>query len=173
MKKYCFLLFFVLAAASAHGQFAEGDISVTRKELCKRGNDLYMQLDIRISSNSLTRSQSWTIVPELSTPDRQSVKIFPHVVIYGPYQRHMAERRRVLRGAYWIERPPYAEFDIDHKRDQGIDYQMSVPYESWMADASLVIRQIQTSPGNKRRIFTIDVNGAVDTSLGNIDVRNE
>lgn len=40
---------------------------------------------------------------------------------------------------------------------------MKVPYESWMADATLVLRQVQTSPGGKRRVFTVDVNGAVDT----------
>lgn len=166
MKKYCFLLFFVLVAVSARGQFAEGDISVTRKELCKRGDNLYMLLDIRVSGKSLTRSQGWTIIPELSTPDRKSVKIFPHVQVNGPYQRHMAERRRLLRGAYWAERQPYAELNVDRKRDQGLEYEMTVPYESWMAGASLVVRQIQTSPGNERRVFTIDVNGAVETATG-------
>ena len=39
---------------------------------------------------------------------------------------------------------------------------MEVPYEPWMDDATLVLRQILTSADNSRRVFTVDVNGAVD-----------
>ena len=111
----------------------------------------------------MTRSQSWAILPELSTPDRRSVKLFPHILINGRYQQHMMERRRRLSGAYWAERQPYLTINADGKTDRTFRYEMKVPYESWMADATLVLRQVQTSPGGKRRVFTVDVNGAVDT----------
>ena len=39
---------------------------------------------------------------------------------------------------------------------------MAVPYQSWMENATLVLRQIQTNPGRRNRVFTVDVNGAVD-----------
>lgn len=162
MKKYCLLLFFLFAAASLRAQIA-GDVDVTRKVLRRSGDMLEMELEIRVGRRAVTRSQSWTIIPELSTADRRSVKLFPHVVIYGPYQRHMMERRRLLTGAYWAERQPYAVVDADRKADRTINYRMTVPYEGWMAGATLVLRQIQTSPGDEKRIFTVDVNGAVDT----------
>lgn len=162
MKKYCFLLFFLFAAFSLRAQIV-GDVDVTRKVLCERNGMLQMELEIRVGRNAVTRSQSWTIIPELSTADRRSVKLFPHVLINGRYQQHMMERRRVLSGAYWAERQPYAVIDAGKKTEQTIRYTMSVPYEPWMADATLVLRQVQTSPGEERRIFTVDVNGAVDT----------
>lgn len=140
-----------------------GDITVTRKVLAERDGMLYMELDIRIARNAVPRSQSWAIIPELSTPDRQSVKLFPHVLINGKYQQHMMERRRRLVGSFWAERQPYMVVNHDRKTDRIARYEMKVPYEIWMADATLVLRMIQTSPGDKRRVLTTDINGAVDT----------
>lgn len=162
MKRYLLILMFLLGAVSLRAQIV-GDLSVTRKVLSRRGGQLHLVLDIQVSRNAVTRSQSWTIVPELSTPDRKSVKLFPHILVNGKYQQHMMERRRVLTASRLVERQPYMVINVDGKTDQTVEYKMTVPYESWMADATLVLRQIQTNPGRKSRIFTVDVNGAVDT----------
>lgn len=162
MKRYFLLMLFLLAGASLRAQIV-GDVSVTRKVLAERNGELHMVLEISVSRNAVTRSQSWAILPELSTPDRRSVKLFPHVLINGRYQQHMMERRRKLSGAYWAERQPYMTINVDGRSDRTVRYEMTVPYESWMAEATLVLRQVQTSPGGKRRVFTVDVNGAVDT----------
>lgn len=163
MKKYCFLFVFLVAALSLRAQIV-GDVAVTRKVLAERGGELHMVLEISVSRKAVTRSQSWTILPELSTPDRKSVKLFPHILTNGRYQQHMQERRRRLSGAYWAERQPYMTINADKKTDQVFRYEMKVPYESWMAGATLVLRMVQTSPGGVRRVFTVDVNGAVDVS---------
>lgn len=162
MKKYLLILVLLLGATSLRAQFV-GDLAVTRKVLSREGNTLHLVLDVQVSANAVTRSQSWTIIPELSTPDRQSMKLFPHILINGRYQQHMMERRQKLSGAYWAERQPHLTINVDGKTDRVFNYEMKVPYESWMAGATLVLRQIQTSPGGKRRVFTVDVNGAVDT----------
>ena len=158
MKRYCILILFLLTAASLRAQIV-GDVAVTRKVLAERNGELHLVLEVSVSRNAVTRSQSWAILPELSTPDRRSVKLFPHILINGRYQQH----RRRLSGAYWAERQPYLTINADGKTDRTFRYEMKVPYESWMADATLVLRQVQTSPGGKRRVFTVDVNGAVDT----------
>ena len=74
MKKYCFLFVFLVAALSLRAQIV-GDVAVTRKVLAERGGELHMVLEISVSRKAVTRSQSWTILPELSTPDRKSVKL--------------------------------------------------------------------------------------------------
>ena len=163
MKRYCLLLVFLLAGVSLRAQIV-GDVAVTRKVLAERNGELHMVLEISVSRKAVTRSQSWMILPELSTADRRSVKLFPHILINGRYQQHMMERRRKLSGAYWAERQPWLTINVDGKTDQVFDYEMKVPYESWMSEATLVLRQIQTSPGGKLRVFTVDVNGAVDKS---------
>lgn len=161
MKKYGFFLLFLFAAFPLRAQIV-GDISVTRKVLAERNGTLHLILDITVARHAVTRSQSWTIIPELSTPDRRSVKLFPHVLVNGRYQQHMMERRRRLVGSYWAERQPYMVIQADGRTDQTFRYEMKVPYEEWMAGATLVMRQILTSPGDNRRVYTVDVNGAVD-----------
>ena len=161
MKKYCLTLLFVLAAFAARAQFV-GDISIVRKQLCERNGELSMVLDIRVRNCAVTRTQSLVIVPELSTADRRSVKLFPHILIEGRYQRRMRERRQVLTGNRWMEREPYRTIEATRGIDQTIRYEMTVPYEPWMEQATLVIRQILTSADRSQRIATIDVNGAVE-----------
>ena len=139
-----------------------GDLSVTRKVLREHAGKLELVLDVHVSKNAVTRSQSWMIIPELSTPDRKSVVLFPHILVNGRYQQHMQERRKLLSGAYWAERQPHVTINVDEKTDQTVSYEMAVPYQSWMENATLVLRQIQTNPGRRNRVFTVDVNGAVD-----------
>lgn len=162
MKKYVTLCLMLFAAVSLRAQIV-GEVAVTRRTLAARQGELHLVLEISVSRKAVTRSQSWAILPELSTPDRKSVKLFPHILINGRYQQHMMERRRRLTGRYWAEREPYLTIAADGRTDRVFLYEMKVPYESWMADATLVLRQVQTSPGGVRRVFTVDVNGAVDT----------
>lgn len=161
MKKYCLLLLLLVGAGSLQAQIV-GDLSVTRKVLREHAGKLELVLDVHVSKNAVTRSQSWMIIPELSTPDRKSVVLFPHILVNGRYQQHMQERRKLLSGAYWAERQPHVTVNVDKKTDQTVTYEMAVPYQSWMENATLVLRQIQTNPGRRNRVFTVDVNGAVD-----------
>lgn len=161
MKKYCLLLLLLVGAGSLRAQIV-GDLSVTRKVLRERAGKLEMVLDVHVSKNAVTRSQSWMIIPELSTSDRKSVVLFPHILVNGRYQQHMQERRKRLSGAYWAERQPHVTINVDEKTDQTVTYEMTVPYQSWMENATLVLRQIQTNPGRRNRVFTVDINGAVD-----------
>ena len=161
MKKYCLLLLLLVGAGSLQAQIV-GDLSVTRKVLREHAGKLELVLDVHVSKNAVTRSQSWMIIPELSTPDRKSVVLFPHILVNGRYQQHMQERRKLLSGAYWAERQPHVTINVDEKTDQTVSYEMAVPYQSWMENATLVLRQIQTNPGRRNRVFTVDVNGAVD-----------
>ena len=164
MKRYCILILFLLTAASLRAQIV-GDVAVTRKVLAERNGELHLVLEVSVSRNAVTRSQSWAILPELSTPDRRSVKLFPHILINGRYQQHMMERRQVLNGRHLIERQPYVVINVDGKTaPQSVRYEMRIPYEAWMDNATLVLRQILTNPGRRSRVFTVDVNGAVDTN---------
>ncbi len=166
MKRYLlvFLLLSLTGLTPAGAQTTiVGDFSVTRKQLVEQDGKLVVELEFFVSGNSVTRSTSWMIIPELSTPDRQSVVLFPHIIIEGRYQKHMRKRQERLTGFRWTSREPYRIIDVKGRsKDQTIEYRMEVPYESWMEDASLVIRQVCTHPGNKRRVYTVDVNGAVD-----------
>ncbi len=161
MKRIALTIIMLLAALSLRAQIV-GDVSVTRKTLAAQNGQLTLELNIHVGKNAVTRSQSWTIIPELSTADRKSVKLFPHILINGKYQQHMMERRRRLFGRYWAERKPFMVIVAEKKLAQDITCKYHVPYEEWMKDATLVLRQIQTSPGKENRVFTVDVNGAVD-----------
>jgi len=164
MKKYVILCCLFLGLGSACAQEIVGDLGVTRRVLAERDGQLVMELDIYVTKNAVARSQSWIILPELSTPDRKSVKLFPHVLINGPYQHRMMERKKRLCGKHVSEREPYKVIRASRKTGQRLRYEIRVPYESWMRHASLVLRQIQRSAGGEQRVFTVNVNGAVDTA---------
>lgn len=143
-----------------HAQIV-GDISVTRREIAVRDGMLHLVLDIGVNRDVVDPTESWTIIPELSTVDRTSVVLFPHVLINGFYQQRMMERRQHLQAGRLSERQPYMVICPDGKTDRTILYETEVPFEEWMLNASLVVRQIWTTKGDRHRIFTVDVNGAV------------
>ena len=161
MKKYIFTLFFLISTLALQAQIM-GEVSVRRKTLAKEGNKLTIELEVKVDRNAVRRNESWAILPELSTSDRQSVVLFPHILINGHYQQHMMERKATLTGKYWSERKPHMIIEASKTLDQQFTYKYQVPYKEWMKDASLVLRQILTTPGEERRVFTVDVNGAVD-----------
>ncbi len=159
--KHLILLVALFASTTLYGQIV-GDVSVTRKELKKSGNTLYLELEIGVSRSAVSDKESIAIIPEISTPDRKSVTIFPHIMIMSEYQRRVEERQERMAGDSWQKREPYI-YIVPSKDTEFSDvYKMELPYKSWMDNASLVIRQIYTGPGGVRRIFTVDVNGAVD-----------
>ena len=155
MKKYCFLFVFLVAALSLRAQIV-GDVAVTRKVLAERGGELHMVLEISVSRKAVTRSQSWTILPELSTPDRKSVKLFPHILINGRYQQHMQERRRRLSGAYWAERQPYMTINADKKTDQVFRYEMKATalFSSRCTSSGSILPFGQCSRNQRSRYLT-------------------
>ena len=72
MKKYCILCVVLLLGGALRAQIV-GEVAVTRKVLAERNGELHLSLEIAVSRKAVTRSQSWAILPELSTPDRRSV----------------------------------------------------------------------------------------------------
>lgn len=161
MKKIIFAWVLLFSVLTASAQIA-GEVSVTRKVLAKQGDKLVVELEIGVGRNAVARNESWTILPELSTADRGSVILFPHVLINGKYQQHMMERRERLSGKHWSERKAHLVIDAAESEGQTFVYRYAVDYEEWMRQATLVLRQVLTAPGNVRRVFTVDVNGAVD-----------
>ncbi len=161
MKKMIFALALLFFSLSVSAQIA-GEESVTRKVLAKQGDKLVVELEIGVGKHAISRNESWAILPELSTADHQSVVLFPHVLINGRYQKHMMERRQKLSGKYWTDCKPHLVIDAAAHKNETFIYRYSVDYEEWMAKATLVLRQVLTSPGNVKRVFTVDVNGAVD-----------
>ena len=144
MKRYCLLLVFLLAGVSLRAQIV-GDVAVARKVLAERNGELHMVLEISVSRKAVTRSQSWMILPELSTADRRSVKLFPHILINGRYQQHMMERRQKLSGSYWAERQPHLTINVDGKTDRVFNYEMKVPWSIRSVNELNPFREDETS----------------------------
>lgn len=161
MKKLSFILMLLFAVSTAYGQF-RGDITVERRVLEERGDSLHMELDIRIRGLAMNKCQSWTIIPELSTSDKENVLLFPHIQVNGRNKQQMARRSRRLTGAYWNERQPYQTVNVNKATDELVEYVMDVAYEGWMDHASLKLQQILTSCNEQRQLFTTDIRGGID-----------
>lgn len=161
MKKLYLIPILLFAVSTVHGQF-RGDVTVERRALEERGDSLHMELDIRIRGLAMNKCQSWTIIPELSTPGKENVLLFPHVQINGRNKQQIARRSRRLTGAYWNERQPYQTVNVNKETDELVEYVMDVPYEVWMDHASLKLQQILTSCNEQRQLFTTDIRGGID-----------
>ncbi|MCC8035565.1 MAG: DUF3868 domain-containing protein [Rikenellaceae bacterium] len=156
MKKIYITLLGLLTWGAVAAQPFKGDVTIICNAVEERGEVLYLDLDIHVNRLAMNKCQSWTIIPELAaTP--QDVKMFPAVLINGNNKRQIYERKRKYNSLLWQSRIPYQLVNVKKETDTVLRYVMEVPYEYWMDDASLIVRQILTSCAEGQQLFTVNV----------------
>lgn len=126
-------------AVGADAQTRSVDVSVRNNETAFAGNKLDVDFDIDISRLDLRANQGVVLTPVLQS-DTQS-KTLPAVVV-NRRGRDIAYQRLIGRkGGMSLEDLPYAVIRMDNRSQAQIEYQLEIPFEAWMDDAQLLLRQ--------------------------------
>lgn len=166
MKKIFVIILFLLGLTILQAQPYRGGVTVTRHQLEERGDTLHMELGIWVNGEAMSNCQSWTIVPFL-TDGEKVLKEFPAILVNSNNKRQMYERQRRFGNPQVVNRNYYKVVNLrraDLRRGAGtttIDYVMDVPYEMWMDEATLALRQELTSCAGEKQIFTVATGGHV------------
>ncbi len=156
MKKLYTILFGLLVWGTVSAQPFKGEVTITCNAVEERGDVLYLDLNIHVDRLTMNKCQSWTIIPEIASSP-VNVRMFPAVLINGKNKRQMYERKRKYNGRRYQSRIPYQMVNVTRDTDTTLRYVMEVPYEYWMDDASLIVRQILTSCAEGQQLFTVDI----------------
>ena len=154
MYKYIGLATIIsLMSISAMGQqkLYNGQIIVTPHELSQRGDSLYVNLAFEFNELQVDSRRSLDLIPVIKSKTGQE-KALPAVVINGK-NRHKAYRRVVkLSGT---ESGEYMVLRSD-KSTRTVNYHLSLPYEEWMKDATLDLKEDMCGCGGEVQQVTME-----------------
>ena len=130
---------------SLEANSSKGNLTIRQKRLVERNDTLFLSMDIVFSGRVIASAYGLKLVPVLKSGNK-SVDL-PYVLINGKQRASYYEREKALLpyGSNKLD-GLYASITSqgDSKQSQFIRYSVTVPYQSWMKNASLLLRQLQT-----------------------------
>lgn len=115
-----------------------GRIRIVPERIAVESDSLRLSLSMDLDSVHVTSGSSWIFTPYLKSADKYLE--LPGVVVTGRRRAHFDRRERALSPQKHID--PYRVIVDDRRRPvRPVAYEVSVPYASWMNNASLLLMQ--------------------------------
>lgn len=146
MKKnlVALLLLLLNAEIGSYGQQAyKGQLSITDKRLFLSEGKLHVGLNINYERLKLSSDESLTLIPILKSGE-QSLEL-PSILLNGTlkqkvYRRHQVLSSRSKPKSYSTDHIPTVVIKNTPKSVQQVVYKTQVPYDTWMKNATLLLR---------------------------------
>ncbi|NDV80608.1 DUF3868 domain-containing protein [Bacteroides sp. 51] len=161
MKKNTILLLVAFAAlwgnvylVAAQESVLKEQISVTPLRLEQSGDSLYIDLEIVLRDVKIKSAQAIDLIPVLLTADRSMT--LPLVSLKGNNEYAYYKRKTSLMtpGEKQARTAPYAIEKGKQWTNNTLHYQYSLPYEEWMAGASVEMRYDDCGCGETATMYT-------------------
>jgi outer membrane protein OmpA-like peptidoglycan-associated protein len=155
-RKYVLFVIALLLVMRVSAQQKEytGEIYVTLQSLQQEEDSVYVKLSFDISGVNVDSRRSISLVPALVGADNRLD--LPEVVVkgrknYNVYQREIALMSNRQKAVYALKAPYAVIPGFKSKKSRTIDYDVTVKYSSWMADAKLDMYEDLCGCGNPAR----------------------
>ena len=145
MKRQTVLLGLMLAGGSyAFGQTGYmKDIAVKGREVRRQGSEVSVRMQLDLGGVKMKRQQTAELVPVLVSRDGTREQELPSIVINGRVRDKVLRREESLTGE-----PHYKNAQTSVVRRNGelqtVDYEATAPFEKWMYDGRLEVREAVT-----------------------------
>lgn len=147
------LLIYVVAASGLFAQKAYIDnVKFENPVALKDGDRVSVSMDVILDELNIRSNDRIVLTPVLKANNSQTSHTFPAVIVQGGKRQKVYNRTQKLYGKPVFEVEPLAVIHRKNKESQAIGYTASVPFQSWMRDASLYV--------------TEDVTGCAECDLG-------
>lgn len=146
MKRIIFLftLLTFLAHAGLNAQSTgQGAITFENVQTKKVGNNLVMKFTTDLSNLKMKLQHMIILTPMLQSADKAQSYAFSPVVITGR-KRMKALNRELEFDNYQFQQEPSLILEHSNRSPESIPMELSVPFESWMRNASLVVMENTT-----------------------------
>lgn len=122
-------------AVAADGSY-KGSVTTANASAVQQGYTLYINFDIVLQDVKVKRTQALTLTPSLVAGERSVV--LPKIVIRGRNNLKSVNRKAVLSGTD-DNTGAYEVIDGQESLNRTIEYQASIPFEGWLAGATLTL----------------------------------
>ena len=119
------------------------DITVSGKDVQRQGNEVVVRMNLDLSGVKMKQQHTAELVPVLVSKDGTQEQAFPSIVVNGKIRNRALKREEALTGE-----PRYTNVNTTIRRKNGepqaVDYQATAPFEKWMYDGRLEVREAVT-----------------------------
>jgi tetratricopeptide (TPR) repeat protein len=153
--KYIILLSICFAFCGViSGQDYKGGITFYQHQLMQKGDSLYIDFEIVTRGQCVASDEYLTLTPMLKLGE--SAKRLPAVILNGKKRQKLYNRMLVLDknnnqalGAVVI--------DTQKQEQNSFPYRLTIPFEDWMKEASLVLEQMTCGCGKQQREVSVEM----------------
>ncbi|MCC8134608.1 MAG: DUF3868 domain-containing protein [Tannerellaceae bacterium] len=115
-----------------------GQITFQPYELKQKGDSLYVRMDVQVKNFRIEKDRSLALVPVLTTGSQEHC--FPEILIHGTIRHKIYERQQAFRKDI-PQQPAYQVIRSNPQQHFTLPYQIAIPFEDWMADAQLDLKE--------------------------------
>ena len=148
--KHLYIIFLALLACCPEVIHAENEISylaeigIQNRGVVKKGREVQLTMLVDLSELKIKTQHTIALTPILLSKDGNREAAFPPIVIDGKARNKMYLRAQRLES---VDIPPYHDENAQvvirrrNGKDQGYEYLATVPYEHWMLDGRIELRE--------------------------------
>lgn len=130
-----------------------GEIRVTQNRFEQQGDSLYIEMNIDFNGLAVGSNQAFTLTPVIEIG--KEVKELPSVIVNGK-RRSKAYQRSLYFNNGVDPFPAYATLVVNKNTREKINYKVVVPYQAWMQDAVLNLRE-SFYDGIEQRLISVNM----------------
>ncbi|WP_163215146.1 DUF3868 domain-containing protein [Bacteroides sp. 519] len=156
-----FIIFITFYAVPAAAQNYKGSVYVESTEFSERNDSLIVCFDIKVESNAIPNYSGMYFTPELRN-GKKTVDL-PYVQLNGKTRSKINSRWFMLASNKWLALYDAPQIIVNTGKftDEYMHYQVFLPYESWMDNASLYLRQELVGCRGEVNIYTYKLSDRV------------
>ena len=154
-----------------------GEVKIIQNRFEQRGDSVYIEMNMNLNGLPVHKNQSFILTPVVET--EKASEELPSIVINGK-RREKAYQRSL---AFNHGRPPfpiYTTVIVNQWSRERIAYNVVIPYETWMKDAKLNLRENVCECGGEKRLIsikmlaqTIKLENQEDTIVEMVSIKKE
>ncbi|NDV59563.1 DUF3868 domain-containing protein [Bacteroides sp. 519] len=140
MSFIAFMVFFIISLPLS-AQDYKGAVAVDIVDFAERNDSLFISFDIKVESNAVPNCSGMYFTPELRN-GKHTVDL-PYVQLNGKTRAKINSRWFMVASDEWLSRYDAPEIIVNANKftDEFMRYQVYLPYENWMDNARLYLRQ--------------------------------
>ncbi|MCD7976333.1 MAG: DUF3868 domain-containing protein [Tannerellaceae bacterium] len=140
MKKYTFLLLLAIYLPGVSAQNYMHQLEIDR-QFEKTQKEVTLDMHIHLNKLDLDSRHLLMLTPVLESEDGSVQKELPPMVVTGKNRTKVISRMEALGQGDIYRETPYTVVARQKKESQQISYNQTLPYESWMRNGRLILRE--------------------------------
>ena len=129
-----------------------GEVKIIQNRFEQQGDSVYIEMNVNLNGLPVHKNQAFILTPVVET-EKESEEL-PSIVINGK-RREKAYQRALAFNHGHPPFPIYTTVIVNQWSRERIAYNVVIPYETWMKDAKLNLRENFCECGGEKRLISI------------------